>query len=109
MQGDYSDIPLLRGALPIPNTLGLFPSSREPGTTVLTYLFTPPWAGFSEQYEAAEQLVAGTTGPSDAVVGVTGSIPARVEQGRIVEESLPFIEVATVAAIVLITEWCFGH
>jgi uncharacterized membrane protein YdfJ with MMPL/SSD domain len=103
VQGDYSDIPLLRGALPVPNTLGLFPSSREPGTTVLTCLFTPPWAGFSEQYEAAEQLVAGTTGPSDAVVGVTGSIPARVEQGRIVEESLPFIEVATVAAIVLIT------
>ena len=82
VQGEYSDIPLLRGPLPVPNTLGLFPSSREPGTTVLTYLFTPPWAGFSEQYEAAEQLVAGTTGPSDAVVGVTGSIPARVEQGE---------------------------
>jgi RND superfamily putative drug exporter len=102
VQGEYPGTPLVRGALPVPNTLGLFPGSRESGTTVLTYLFTPPWAGFAEQYAAAEQLVAGTTGPSDAVVGVTGSIPARVEQGRIVEASLPLIEVATVAAIVLI-------
>ena len=102
VQGEYPGIPLVRGAIPVPNTLGLFPGSRESGSTVLTYLFTPPWAGFSEQYRAAEQLVADTTGPSDAVVGVTGSIPARVEQGRIVEESLPLIEVATVTAIVLI-------
>jgi RND superfamily putative drug exporter len=101
-QGKYPQIPLVRGALPVPNTLGLFPGSREAGTTVLTYLFTPPWAGFSEQYRAAGQLVAATTGPSDAVVGVTGSIPARVEQGRIVKDSLPLIEAATVAAIVLI-------
>lgn len=102
-RGDYPQIPLVRGALPVPNTLGLVPGSTESGTTVVTYLFTPPWAGFSEQYQAAEQLLAETTGPSDAVVGVTGSIPARVEQGRIVTESLPLVELATVGAIVVIT------
>ena len=57
-EGEYPQILLVRGALPVPNTLGLFPGSREAGTTVLTYLFTPPWAGLSEQYRAAEQLVA---------------------------------------------------
>lgn len=101
-QGEYPEVPLVRGALPVPNTLGLFPASRESGTTVLTYLFTPPWAGFSEQYASAQRLVDVSTGPGDAVVGVTGSIPARVEQGRLVEESLPLIEWATIAGILLI-------
>jgi len=98
--GDGS--PLIFGALPVPNTFQLFPGSRESGTTVLTYLFTPPWAGFSEQYGAAQQLVEQTTDPTDSVAGVTGSIPARVEQREIVEESLPLIELATISAIVLI-------
>ena len=60
--------------------LGLFPGSRESGTTVLTYVLTPPWAGSAEQYEAAQALAARSTGPQDAVVGVTGSTPARVER-----------------------------
>ncbi len=107
-RGDYPQVPLVRGALPVPNTLGLVPGSTESGTTVVTYLFTPPWAGFSEQYQAAEQLLAETTGPSDAVVGVTGSIPARVEQGRIVPESLPLVELATVRPSWSSPAWCSG-
>ncbi len=74
---------------------------------VLTYLLSTPSAGFREQYEAAQALAARSTGPEDAVVGVTGSIPARVEQGRTVENSLPLIEIGTVAAIVLIVALVF--
>jgi len=33
---------------------------------------------------------------------VTGSVPARAEQGRIIRDSPPFLELATVGAIVLI-------
>lgn len=107
-RGRYADeVPLVRAALPVPNTLGLLPGSREAGTTVVTYLFTPPWAGFAEQAQAAEKLTALTTGPGDSVVGVTGSIPARVEQGRIIQDSLHWVELATVAAIVILVGLVF--
>jgi RND superfamily putative drug exporter len=105
-QGSY-DTPVL-GALPLPNTRGAFPGSRERDTTVLTYLFSDPRAGFATQQRDAERLAAQLIDdPTDAYVGVTGSIPARAEQAELVEEALPLVETATVAAILLIVGLTF--
>lgn len=106
-QGSYDVEPIL-GALPVPNTLGLFPGAQERDTTVLTYLFLPPSTGFAQQREAAaafarEQL----DDPADAYVGVTGSIPARAAQAELVEDALPLVELATVAGIALVVAVAF--
>lgn len=94
---------LLLGALPLPNTSRLFPSASESGTTVLTYLFVSPRASFAQQQQTAQQYVREhLTDPEDHVIGVTGSIPARAEQGRLVQEALPTMELLTVVAVVLL-------
>lgn len=40
--GAYPDVKPIMAAAPVTNTLGLFPSSQENGTTVITLLFTSP-------------------------------------------------------------------
>jgi RND superfamily putative drug exporter len=106
-QGAYPDVRPILAAVPVTNTLGLFPGSQESGTTVITLLFTAPDVGFADQLGAAEQFVANHYDADDAVVGVTGSVPARVEQGRIVISSLPWLEAATVLAVFLIVAIAF--
>lgn len=46
----------IAGALPILNTLRLFPSSRERSTTAITYLFFWPSAGLFSRQRLAEQF-----------------------------------------------------
>jgi putative drug exporter of the RND superfamily len=106
-QGQYDDVGPILGAIPVPNTFGLFPGSNERGTTVLTLLFMPPDVGFSAQFAAAQRFVDRHFGPEDKVVGVTGSIPARVEQGDVVARSLGTVELATLAAVLLIVAVAF--
>jgi RND superfamily putative drug exporter len=105
-QGSY-DTSIL-GALPLPNSFGAFPASRERDTTVITYLFSDPRSGFANQQQAAERLAERLlTDPDDAYVGVTGSIPARAEQAQLIKAALPLVEVATIAAILLIVGLTF--
>ena len=101
-RGRYDDVPRIRGALPIANTLGLFPSSSERGTTAVTYFFVEPGPSFNKQARAAEAYAQRFFDADDDVVGVTGSVPARAAQGRIIREELHTVEVATLAAIVVI-------
>ena len=106
-QGAFPEAGDLIGGLPVTNTLRLFPSSSEQGTTVVTYVFAPE-AGFFRQTRLAQEFAAEHIDePGDAFVGVTGSIPARVEQARILGESLPLMEAATLAAIILIVSLTF--
>ena len=105
-QGSYETE--LLGALPVPNTFGAFPGSRESGTTVVTYLFTDPRSSFANQRRAAEDFArAQLDDPDDAFIGVTGSVPARDAQARVIEGQLHTVEVATVAAILLIVGLTF--
>jgi RND superfamily putative drug exporter len=90
------------GALPITNTLKLFPSSKESSTTGITYLFFDPSLSLASQREQALRYAAQAKRPGDALVGVTGVAPARVEQGDLITRSLPWIEVGTVLMIALI-------
>lgn len=106
-QGSYDAEPIL-GALPVPNTFGLFPGAQERGTTVLTYLFLAPRTGFAEQRDAATAFAhEHLDDPEDGYVGVTGSIPARAAQADLIERVLPLVEVATIAGIALVVALAF--
>lgn len=106
-EGAYPDAAPILAAVPVTNTLQLMPGSRENGTTVITMLFTAPDVSFAGQQAAAEKFVAAHYDADDAVVGVTGSVPARVEQGELVLSTLPWLEAVTVAAVFLIVAIAF--
>src|SRR5680860_902489 len=106
-QGSYDDVAPILGALPVTNTLGIFPSSSERGTTALTYLLVSPGSSFEAQTGAGRRFAETSLEPEDSFVGVSGSIPARVEQGRLVAESLPLVEIATLSAILVIVGLVF--
>lgn len=100
---DKSRIPSLRGivAVPILNTLGIVPSSREHGTTIVTFLYfprsTPSGTAFADTQRYARYL-----GPRLHAVGATGAEPAREEQFNLLSSRLHWTEGATVLLIVLI-------
>ncbi len=93
-------------ALPIANTLGLFPSSREHGTTAITYLYFGPEASLSDRVSEAEAY-ASQIPADDAPVGVTGPAPARDQQFREMEDALPIVEAGTVLVILLVVGLTF--
>ena len=95
----------VRAAVPVPNAA--LPGVRQPGTTIITYLFMSPDLDFGQQTAVARQYVAKHFRADDDVVGITGSIPARVEQSDIVLSSLKWLEAATVAAVFLIVAFAF--
>jgi len=100
--GDAHD-PAIRGALPLLNTLRLIPASHESSTTAITYLFLDPGLGLYGEDAAARRFVQREFNEKDdALVGLTGSIPARVEQADRINSALPFVELATVLFIVLV-------
>ena len=105
-RGIYQVGPLL-GALPVTNGLSLFPAARERDTTSLTYLFFDPSVPAWRQSRAAHRYAERYFAPRDDVVGVTGSIPARASQGRIIVDYLPLVELTTLGAIMLIVGVAF--
>ncbi len=105
-RGEYDAGPVL-AAVPVANSFGLFPGSREAGTTIITWLFMPPDVSFNRQYAAGRDFAQRHYGADDYVVGVTGSVPARVEQARVVHRSLSLVELATLAAVLLVVALAF--
>ena len=105
--GHAGDVKPILGALPITNTAGLFPGSSESSTTALTYLLFGPDTSLGARTRAARDYADRFFEPRDHVVGVTGSAPARDEQGDIISESLPTVELATLVAIMLIVGLSF--
>lgn len=99
----------LLGALPVTNAGGVFPSSREEGTTAVTFLFSSPFASFARQTDLAREYARQQVNrPGDHLVGVTGSVPGRVRQSRLIESALPRVEVATLLVILLLIGVSFG-
>jgi hypothetical protein len=105
------------GAPAPPGLLGLFPSStcpavpgtRERGTTAITYLFfdpTTPWA--TQQQLARRYAATYLTDPGASVVGMTGTIPARLQQEDRIAAALPVVEIATVVLVAVIIALAFG-
>jgi putative drug exporter of the RND superfamily len=89
-------------ALPISNAGGIFPSSREHGTTVITYLYFRPAASIGAQLALAHTYEERIRAAGDPVAGVTGTIAAREAEFQEINHALPLVEAATVALIALI-------
>jgi RND superfamily putative drug exporter len=100
---DKGRVPSLRGivAVPILNTMGIVPSSRERGTTIVTFLYFPHSTASGLAY-ADTQRYTRYLGPRLHAVGATGAEPARVEQFDLLSSRLHWTEGATVLLIVLI-------
>ncbi len=97
----------LLAALPLINSPQLVTGARERNTTVVTYLFADPTLGLSGQQRVATRYTAGIDQPSDALVGIAGTIPTQAEERKILESRLPVVEIATLAAIALIVGLTF--
>ncbi len=93
----------LRFALPIINTAKLFPSSREPGTTAVTFLYFDQSLPLSTQNERADAYAHGA--------GLTGAVPGQLQQGTLIDHNLSRVELATlvlIAVIILLTYRAIG-
>ena len=107
-QGHVHGIYGLAGALPVANTAGLFPGSRERSTTIVTFLYFRPGVSLGAQTRGAHEYIRRyLSGPQDRVVGVTGVAVARDAQGKIITSHLPQVELATLLAIAVIVGWQF--
>ena len=101
-------IPGLAGALPVSNAAGVFPGSRQRSTTIITFLYFRPSTSMAAQTSGGELYARRYAGaPRDHLAGVTGPVPARYEQGQIIQRYLPWVEAATLLAIFLIVGWHF--
>jgi RND superfamily putative drug exporter len=89
-------------ALPVSNAGRVFPSSRENGTTVITYLYFRPAVGEGAQLALAHTYAQRIQQRGDPVVGVTGTIAAQEAEFLEIHKALPFVEAATVGLIALI-------
>jgi RND superfamily putative drug exporter len=100
---DKQKVPTLRGivAVPIMNTLGIVPSSREHGTTIVTFLYFPHTTASGLAYVDTERY-ARYLGPRLHTIGATGAEGARIEQFDLLASRLHWTEGATVLLIVLI-------
>jgi RND superfamily putative drug exporter len=100
---DQHRVPSLRGivAVPVMNTLGIVPSSREHGTTIVTFLYFP-YSTPSGLAVTDTKRYAGYLGPRLDTVGITGAEAARLEQFNLLSSRLHWTEGATVLLIVLI-------
>ncbi len=94
----------VKSALPIANVRGLVPSSRETGTTAITYLFFDPSETDIEDQDDLTRRFAEkyVNAKDDALIGITGAVPARMEEWREIEAGLPWVTLATVLVIALI-------
>jgi putative drug exporter of the RND superfamily len=106
--GHATAISGLGAAVPVANTAGAFPGSRERSTTIITFLYCQPATSTGEQAADGRAYARRyLSAPADHLVGVTGAAPAQDAQGSLIMRWLPWVEVATLAAIALIVGWHF--
>jgi RND superfamily putative drug exporter len=102
-QGQVHGIDGLAGALPVPNTAGVVPGSRERSTTIVTFLLFRPGTSVEAQAAGGRALAHRyVSAPQDHLVGVTGAAPARDTQGVIILGYMRWVELGTILAIGLI-------
>src|SRR5918994_1499370 len=87
----------VRFALPLVNARQLVPSSRETGTTAITYLFfDPAQTDIEDQDELTQRFAEKYVHfEDDNLVGITGAVPARMQEWREIEAGLPWGALAT--------------
>ena len=81
---------------------------REQNTTVITYLFLDPELNLVERNEAAHQYADSLPPPTGgATRGSPAPGPARLAQFEAIDDVLPWIEVATIAVILIVVALYF--
>jgi RND superfamily putative drug exporter len=106
--GHSTAIPGLAAAVPVANTAGAFPGSRERSTTIITFLYFRPGTSIGAQAAGGQAFARRYAGaPAGHLIGVTGPAPAQDAQGNLILRYLPWVELATVGAIALIVGWHF--
>ena len=105
-RGLYPDLERIGGALPVTNSFELFPH-KENETTAITYLFFLPEHSPTKQERAAQEFAQKIARRGDSLVGVTGAVPGRLAQGRLLKENLSTVEALTVALVALIVGFHF--
>lgn len=96
-------VPGLALAVPLANTAGFFPGSRERSTTIITFLYFRPGTSMPAETDAGQVYARRyLSAAQDHLIGVTGPAPAQTAQGLIIQSYLPWVELATVLAIALI-------
>ncbi len=98
----------LLGAIPITDAPASALEAGGTATTMLTYLAFQQGLGGATRVDLAEQYADEELGgESGDVVGVTGAVPAREDQFKAIDDSLPLIEGASVLAVLLIVGIAF--
>jgi len=88
--------------LPVTNTGGAMPGSRESSTAVISYFTFPPVMPLLGRMQAVDRYMADARAAGAPVVGRTGILPAQLHEGTIVEDALPYVEAATVIMVALV-------
>ncbi len=88
--------------LPVTNTAGAVPGSRESSTAVISYFEFRPAMSLSARVEAVDRYMADARRAGAPVVGRTGILPAQLHEGTIVEDALPYVEAATILMVALV-------
>ncbi len=103
-RGEVPGLERIGGALPIVNSLGKPPFSRESSTTAVTYLFMGTDVDADQRTRLAERYAQRLVTPAagDAFVGVTGALAARTEQADVITAKLPLVELGTVLLVALV-------
>ncbi len=101
-RGNVPDLRTIVFALPVLNTAGIVPGSKERGTTAVTYLFFDPGASLQARAVLSDTYATRIASDGDPVVGATGPAPARWAQWEAIEDALPWVEAATLLLIALV-------
>jgi len=89
----------VRFALPITNTLKLFPGSRESGTTAVTFLDIDPNLTQQRQTQAAAAYARSLSSATGDTAHQTGVIPGQLRQGILIDNGLALLEICTLVLI----------
>ena len=93
--------------VPVTNTAGAVPGSRESSTAVISYFAFPPAMSLESRMQAVGRYMQDARRAGAPVVGRTGIIPAQLHEGTIVEDALPWVEAATVLVVALVVGLMF--
>jgi putative drug exporter of the RND superfamily len=89
------------GALPVTDTLLGAPLAKHPGTTAILYLYFRPSAGSGTRVALARRLARRIGRRPGEFVGVTGALPAQHEQSRVINNLLPWVELASLLLVIV--------
>lgn len=93
--------------VPVTNTAGAVPGSKESSTAVISYFAFPPAMPLEGRMQAVARYMEDARRAGAPVVGRTGILPAQLHEGSIVEDALPYVEAATILMVALVVGLVF--